>query len=618
MVNAGQGSQKLLYFGGKMNKKVIIGIVAAVALVFTAVFAYPLVKGNAIKKDPTNYLLYAMTQSYGEAMDMSYNMGMDVSPEALADMAMSSEDPEAMSAFIASIIKELSINARIQSSSNLNEGKFNFYEDFNLSYGKNNLISFNFGFVDGLGFAQSPQLYPKSFVVDSADLKNWIKESAGMDLEGMKLSNYTKHLDVAGTSEYKAFTKGYKAYEPALKEMLTGLKPGDPIDVVTVDNKTIKCDTLVMDADFKNLIKGYTAIMKVAKDDAQLKALAKNVLINLINELKATKDYEKFDLTETDITDALDELNQNFDSAWNEGFDEIIKAYEEIDLMMIDLPEDFKMNLSFAIDKDFKLRQMVFTSTIEQFKTVQTITVNSYGKDVVVQKPKTDATLKVTDLAKDPEQMEALYTEMVETHLPNLIESDAVKNTIDDVKKKSETLPATEKDTIYSMMDMFMENAKDTLMFMPNPFVASGLEDDFYSDEVETVSVGDSTYGTFDIPTTFEAVEADGQLSFTNPETGSTINVYAQELGDNKLIDFANQYAKLLGEELNVADVTATETYFNDYEAYEVYYDMSSDDTVFDTLLFVDSKGVVKIVELITTSDEWLDVYFTVLDSYQE
>lgn len=602
-----------------MNKKVIIGIVAAVLLVFTAVFAYPMLKANAIKKDPINYLLYSMTHSYDEAMDMSYKMGMDVSPEALTDMTMNSEDPEAMSAFITSIVKELSINARIQSRSNLKEGKFDCYEDFNFTYGQNELFSFNFGFVDGLGFIQSPQLYPKSFIIDDKDIKDLLKESTGTDFEGIQFSNYVKHLNMEGMTEFKNFTKGYKAYEPSLKEMLKGLSRGEGTEVTTIDGKTIPCDTLVMDADFQSFFTGYKALLKVAKDDKNLQLLTKAILTNLINELKNSKDYEKLNLTEANVTEALEELNKNFDSAWNENFEEMIQVYDEIDLAMIQMPEGMKLNLSFAIDKDFKLRQMTFTSTLEQFKSIQTFTINSYGKDVVIEKPKTGETVKITDFAKDPSKLETLYNEMIETHLPNLFESEAVKNTVNDIKTKSEKLPATEKEVIQNAVDMFIENAKSSLMFMPNPFIADAYEDEnLFSDEVETIEVGDSTYGTFEIPSTFGAVEASEQLSFMNPETGSTINVYNADLGNNKLVDVANQYAKALGDQIKVSDITATETFFGNYEAYEVYYDMSSENVIYNTLLFTDSTGNIRLIELITTSEEWMDVYFTILDTYQE
>lgn len=602
-----------------MNKKVIIGIVAAVLLVFTAVFAYPMVKANAIKKDPVNYLLYSMTQSYDDAMDMSYKMGMDVSPEALTDMTMNSEDPEAMSAFIASIVKELSINARIQSSSNLKEGKFDCYEDFNFTYGQNELLSFNLGFVDGLGFMQSPQLYPKSFVIDIADIVAFIQDSSGMNVDGIKLSNYTKHLDIMSMNEYKNFTKGYKAYEPSIKEMLKGLSRGESTEVTTLDGKTIPCDTLVMDADFQSFFTGYKALLKVAKDDENLRSLAKAVLTNLINELKNTKDYEKLNLTEANVTEALEELNKNFDSAWNESFEEMIQVYDQIDLAMIQMPEGMKLNLSFAIDKDFKLRQMTFTSAVEQFKSIQTFTLNSYGKDVVIEKPKTGETVKITDFAKDPSKLETLYNEMIETHLPNLFESEAVKNTVNDINTKSEKLPEAEKEIIQNAVDMFIDNAKSSLMFMPNPFIADAYGDeDLFSDEIGTIEVGDSTYGTFEIPSTFGAVEASGQLTFMNPETGSTINVYNADLGNNKLVDVANQYAKALGDQINVSDITATETFFGNYEAYEVYYDMSSENAIYNTLLFTDNTGNLRLIELITTSEEWMDVYFTILDSYQE
>lgn len=603
-----------------MNKKVLIALITSFVLLVGAAFAYPMIKASIIKSDPINYLLYASAKSSQDSVDMSIKSKFSFDDTLLADMASASEDPVAMTEFVKSIADEISINGRVKFGMDLTQGQMNFQENLALKYGDHSLLTMNLGYLDGDGFIGMPELYNKSFYMGKDQFTSLIEEQAGFSLEGFKFSNYTKHLNVKDTEQYKTLIKNIKIYEGPFRTMLSDLKKGDRITVTTEDGKNYKCDTLTLELDMKKFMQGYTELAKVAKTDESLKALTKSVLLNLLKELESTGDYTKLNLEESDLKAGIEEIEKNFNDTWIKGLDAYIEMFEDSLSTFESLPEGTSMNLTIAIDKKYTIRQYKITTTAPGMAITQEMTVNNVGKQVTFDKPKTENALMIMDLVQKPEELGKIYQEVMNENIPAYLNSESFKKITSDIVLKADKLPQAEKDMIKTSLEGLAESYAMFSGFMPNPFSAS-TEDDYgddYSDDstpVETFSVGDDQNGFFELPVGFETSTGEFGISYVHPENGSMVNAYVYDIEDLTLEEIAQNEAASLKENYPEADTTPTETYFAGYLAYEIF--LQDGDSFHDYYIFEDENGVKRAVQIIASFDQWTTLYTTINESFQ-
>ncbi len=597
-----------------MNKKVIVAIVLAIVLATTAAFAYPMIRAEMIKKDPVDYLLYASSNSQSKALDLSYEVSVDVEGDILDQMATSSEDPEAMKTFVSSIVSELKYTGRGKVDLDVSDGAIGLQQDLGLNYGENRMLSFNLGYAEGTGFISVPELYNKAFTIEKDDVLKMIEEETGIDFSKIDLSAYIKLLDVSEKDAYKALLDNKAPYEEALRTMLSDLKLGESKTVTTANGTGYNCDTLIWTLDLEKLMKDYIQLLNVVKDDPNAKALAKEVVLDMLNHLKDSGDYKTLEIPEEEIDEAIKEFESGIEREWDDLIDELIDVYGGIDLSeMKEVPgfEDLKYTIEFYVDKNFVIRGYQYSMNMMGVKLTYDFTINATGDAVVVEKPSVENSIDMLAFTEDEALAEEIYNEIMGEHLPAFIKGEAVDNVLKDIEKKAAVLPKAEKDALQMQLDSFVENASMALMFIPNPFETYDFDDDYAYEETDYEAigkvVGEEAFASFYVPKAFEALPADENaenfIGYKSPDDNGTVMVSRFKDGSDDLKTFLETYAKKLGLEAE-----AYESYFDSYDAYEIYA-TSDDFAVTYTLYAFVEDGTTYVVTIAGDDDMWWTLY---------
>lgn len=598
-----------------MNKKVIVAIVLAIVLATTAAFAYPMIRAEMIKKDPVDYLLYASSNSQSKALDLSYEVSVDVEGDILDQMATSSEDPEAMKTFVSSIVSELKYTGRGKVDLDVSDGAIGLQQDLGLNYGENRMLSFNLGYAEGTGFISVPELYSKAFTIEKDDVLKMIEEETGIDFSKIDLSAYIKLLDVSEKDAYKALLDNKAPYEEALRTMLSDLKLGESKTVTTANGTGYNCDTLIWTLDLEKLMKDYIQLLNVVKDDPNAKALAKEVVLDMLNHLKDSGDYKTLEIPEEEIDEAIKEFESGIEREWDDLIDELIDVYGGIDLSeMKEVPgfEDLKYTIEFYVDKNFVIRGYQYSMNMMGVKLTYDFTINATGDAVVVEKPSVENSIDMLAFTEDEALAEEIYNEIMGEHLPAFIKGEAVDNVLKDIEKKAAVLPKAEKDALQMQLDSFVENAGMALMFIPNPFETYDFDDDYAYEETDYEAigkvVGEEAFASFYVPKAFEAMPADmlaeNIIGFMSPDQNNVVMVskFEGELEDLKAV------LEMHADELDL-EAEAYESYFSSYDAYELYA-TSDDFTLTYTLYaFVGDDGNTYVVTIAGDDDMWWTLY---------
>lgn len=609
-----------------MNKKVLIGLIVtitvAVAVLVSAIFAYPMIKNSQLKKDPVTYLTHAISESSSDAFDYSYKMKMKMDNEALSNLGAGSSDEKAMTEFVLSVVDQMSLNGRMKGRMDLKEGQSDLFVDYAIQYGENRLMSFNMGYANETAFMQIPELYKKAFVLEKSQITKYIENEIGFNLDKIELSNYLKHLAVQDTKEYKAFVDNYDAYEPTVRKMLSDLEKGESKEITTVDGKTYKCDTLSLNVDVKKLMDSYAELIEVAKKDENLKALTKSVMVNILNELKTSGDYALFGAKEADIDMAIAALDVALEENWDTAIQEMADTYRELAEQMADIPAEMSTQMTFAIDKDFIIRQMAFVNKVEGVEVIQEITLNAMGKDVVIDAPKLESSVKIMDLVENPDQMEAIYTEAITEEIPNFIKSETIKTVIEDIKAKAEVLPAAEKEAIVTQLDSLADSVSMMLMFMPNPFASNDYgygddEDDYdFTSDIDSKEVGDSLYGYFQIPSDYTKNDFGGYIQYMSADQQYGFNVHvAKDENNSDLEKVTQEMLAGLESELPGTEFEYMSSYFAGFEAVEFY--SISGDILFDGVVFKDDDGNIRSFTFYGVDESIYDLFYLVDETFR-
>ncbi len=598
-----------------MNKKVIVAIVLAIVLATTAAFAYPMIRAEMIKKDPVDYLLYASSNSQSKALDLSYEVSVDVEGDILDQMATSSEDPEAMKTFVSSIVSELKYTGRGKVDLDVSDGAIGLQQDLGLNYGENRMLSFNLGYAEGTGFISVPELYNKAFTIEKDDVLRMIEEETGIDFSKIDLSAYIKLLDVSEKDAYKALLDNKAPYEEALRTMLSDLKLGESKTVTTANGTGYNCDTLIWTLDLEKLMKDYIQLLNVVKDDPNAKALAKEVVLDMLNHLKDSGDYKTLEIPEEEIDEAIKEFESGIEREWDDLIDELIDVYGGIDLSeMKEVPgfEDLKYTIEFYVDKNFVIRGYQYSMNMMGVKLTYDFTINATGDAVVVEKPSVENSIDMLAFTEDEALAEEIYNEIMGEHLPAFIKGESVDNVLKDIEKKAAVLPKAEKDALQMQLDSFVENASMALMFIPNPFETYDFDDDYAYEETDYEAigkvVGEEAFASFYVPKAFEAMPADmlaeNIIGFMSPDQNNVVMVskFEGELEDLKAV------LEMHADELDL-EAEAYESYFSSYDAYELYA-TSDDFTLTYTLYaFVGDDGNTYVVTIAGDDDMWWTLY---------
>lgn len=444
-----------------MNKKSIIAIAVLVICVVAGGIGYPMVKGYMIKKDPVNYLLYTSTQNKSDAVDASITGSFSMDDESLNQMtAYMSSDPEAMSTFVKGIVEELNFNGRIKFGTDLDNKKINFYENVGILYGQNKLLSLEMGYIDEQLFYRMPEVYNKAFVMTKSELFDLIKEEQDIDLSQVNWDKYLELLKIEDDADYQAILKDKAKYEDLIRLFLADLKANGTTDVTLEDGTVLKCDLLETDINFDQMLDLYVQLFKTIKEDQNVKTLVKKKALEALNIVLETEDYKLMMLEEADVNDAIESINADFDTTWNDMLDELIKTYEELQAdTTLTQGMDVNYHMTFAIDKKFTLRQYQMKANANGILIDETVTYNAYGSDVKFDETFTaDEKVSVKDMILDPTYTEDVTKDVISNGLATFLSSDAFTTTVKDIKEKAAVLPAEESQQIIESLDYVLDN----------------------------------------------------------------------------------------------------------------------------------------------------------------
>ncbi|GAU77550.1 hypothetical protein [Fusibacter sp. 3D3] len=444
-----------------MNKKSIIAIVVLVICVVAGGIGYPMIKGYMIKKDPVNYLMYASTQNQSDAVDASITGSLSMDDEALSQMtAYMSSDPEAMSLFVKGIVEEVNFNGRVKFGMDLDNKKINFYENVGIQYGQNKLVSLELGYIDEQLFYRMPEIYSKSFIMTKSELFDLIKEEQDVDLSKVSWDKYLDLLKLENDADYKAILKDKAKYEDLIRLFLADLKANGTTEVTLEDGTVLKCDLLETDINFDQMIDLYVQLFKTVKEDQNVKTLVKKKALEALNIMLETEDYKLMMLEESEVKDAIEKINTDFETSWNEMLDTLVKTYEDIQSDTT-LTQDMNVNyhMAFAIDKKYMLRQYQMKANANGVLVDQTVTYNAYGSDVKFDETfSADEKVSVKEMILDPVYTEEIKTDVISNGLSAFLSSEAFTTTVKDIKEKASVLPAEESQQIVESLDYVLDN----------------------------------------------------------------------------------------------------------------------------------------------------------------
>lgn len=442
-----------------MNKKMLIAIAIAVAVIVVGAVGFTVVKGIVIKSNPVNYLLYSATHNQYEAVDMSFTGAINIEEEALSSMlSFYSTDPDAMAKFVTAMVDGVTIDGGVKWKMNKGDKKLFFSEEASINYADKPLFTFGASLNEEQLTLGSETLLDKSFVVSKNDLFDYIKSETEVDLNQVNFDKYIDLLDMEKDPLYKAFKKDIENYVDIAKTGLESLEKGERKDVLLANGKSVKCDVLTLSIKYDEMLKLYIDLMTEAKSDEELKALFKGKMIEALNLVISSEDYILLNVESSDVTAAIEELETNFDTMWTSALDEAIFMYQELlgsSATIVTEP----MLYSFAIDSKYNLRQVVTSANTMGIGIEQTMTYNAYGDEV-----KTEAlfgaaeTVQIMELINDPDLATQVGTDALDQGLTNIIESEALSLLMTDLEEKSSVLPTEEQQAIVEMVKYFFEN----------------------------------------------------------------------------------------------------------------------------------------------------------------
>ncbi len=444
-----------------MNKKMIIAIVAVLGVVLAGTLGFTVVKGVMIKSDPINHLLYSASQNKYEAVDATMSGKLLIDETALSEsMGYFSSDPVALSKFMSAMFNKVAFTGDVKWKMDLDSKELYLKEAMSLNYGDKPLLKMGVSLYDEQLLAYSETFSDKTFVMSKKDIFDMIYAESEVDLNALNMDKYIDILNMENDPLYKALMKDTKGYETILRDGLKSLKKVGKSDVVLSNGKTIKCDTLEMSLTMDEMTKLAIDVFNEAKADAELKALVKGKMIEVLNLMISSEDYILLKIDAAEITTAIEDIEANFDELWNGTFDEMIFAYQDAQYELSKtMSNASNYVIRFAIDSKYNIRKMDYATSVMGIGIEQSVVYNAFNEDVKIEEVlDPEKTVNIKQIAEDDVYASEVGMEMLDQGLTNIIEGEALTLIMDDLKTNAALLPEPENQSIMDMVNYFYEN----------------------------------------------------------------------------------------------------------------------------------------------------------------
>lgn len=448
-----------------MNKKTLIIIASVIGVLVFGTVGFTLLKGVIIKNDPFNYLMYSTFAHDYEAVDASIEGGL-VLDEAVFEqnLAYMSQDPAAMGKFISEMMKGMRFNGDVIWKSDIKNQTFSLYEGIRLNYANQTLLDFSLSLDEQMMRIGSEMIGGKNFELSKEDIFDMIETSSGSDLSTLDYQKYIAILDMENDPLYKAVIKDYEGYADIMKNRMAGLEKGEKRTVELSNGKTVKCDTIILNTNMNEMTLLLVEMLTEAKADNELKALVKGKMLEALTLFVSSGDYALLDVALEDVEAAIATVETSFDEEWNTFLDEMIYSYQEAQYTLSQtLPEESPYTITFAIDRKYQIREMVYKTSVMGIGMEQRIVYNAFGDDVKLpEAPSTEDVISIKALSEDEVYANEVMLSVIDDGVENVIESPALNAIMSDLDAKSIDLPESERQGIVEMVNYFFDN-KETL-----------------------------------------------------------------------------------------------------------------------------------------------------------
>ncbi|WP_432409359.1 hypothetical protein [Wukongibacter sp. M2B1] len=466
-----------------MNQKTI-SLIVAILIVGVGLAAYPVIKNNMIIKDPINHIMYSCMKT---SKEKNLNANLSVKVEIDEKLAVEqgefdnmSQNPDAMAAFINSLLKNFEILYDINMITDDSNDLFKMNAGIDINYSEKTLIDGDFNLEPWELGIKLPKLYKKSLYIDINEVIN----ADGNDINLYDI-DFKAYLDLLQKEDelYEAVAKNYQPYKDIIYNYLQGKVEKLDKEMITLnvygEDREIEVTKYRLNINLLDIYDVYGDLLEVVKNDEAVKALLQSRIKEFKDLVIKNRDYEKFGLTEKEFTKDIKAIEDRITNNWDEEIDTMITEFKSISNKdEFSNLEDMIDNYTIAIDKNHLLRQVELDIQSQFIKIKEVISCNAFGKNVKVNSLKLkddEDKINLLNIKDDEVLTKEIGQEVVINLLSQILGGEAVEALLADIKAESKVLPANESKEIINNVDDMFNQMK---MYLPLMLKGMGLEND--------------------------------------------------------------------------------------------------------------------------------------------
>lgn len=464
-----------------MNKKTI-SLIVAILIVGVGLAVYPVIKNNMIIKDPINHIMYScMKTSKGKNLNANLSVKVEIDEKLAVEQGefdSMSQNPDAMAAFINSLLKNFEILYDINMITDDSNDLFKMNAGIDINYSEKTLIDGDFNLEPWELGIKLPKLYKKSLYIDINEVIN----ADGNDINLYDI-DFKAYLDLLQKEDelYEAVAKNYQPYKDIIYNYLQGKVEKLDKEMITLnvygEDREIEVTKYRLNINLLDIYDVYGDLLEVVKNDEAVKALLQSRIKEFKDLVIKNRDYEKFGLTEKEFTKDIKAIEDRITNNWDEEIDTMITEFKSISNKdEFSNLEDMIDNYTIAIDKNHLLRQVELDIQSQFIKIKEVISCNAFGKNVKVNSLKDDEDkINLLNIKDDEALTKEIGQEVVINLLSKILGGEAVEALVSDIKAESKVLPANESKEIINNVDDMFNQMK---MYLPLMLKGMGLEND--------------------------------------------------------------------------------------------------------------------------------------------
>ncbi len=408
-------------------------------------------------------------------IDITADVDFELDYQTLSQEETFADVPES----VVAILNELSMKANYKVKSDLDNETLDFVMDYDINYKSNPLLSTSMIFnneVFGMGFTN---FYDKYFVVDFKTIANEVMKQA--TYQDFSQIDFEKYIQIILSSDSDAFKKlqENETYSNMIKAHLdTKLDEGvnEEITYLKGDEEvTENVLTYTYDFDFESYFTLFIDLIKEVQQDEDAKVYAKEVITAVMTELLESGDYKALDTTEEEMLMMKELIETDFETGWNDLFDELLAEYDDMDSLYTDLgPEGEEIMAAYdsldykiSINKENIIRKVSVSMDYSGFKLNMNYIINAIGDDVVIEsrEDKYINLLQFVDFEnpeelQNKEELATIIKEFLVSSINELISGEGYTALFEDLKPLEEEfgLTISEITTYLEMGKVYIEN----------------------------------------------------------------------------------------------------------------------------------------------------------------